>query len=49
MYDKEAFKGEAPKSWSVVFEEQQLPDGKPNKGRCRRSMGRSTSPTPRST
>ena len=33
MYDKEAFKGEAPKSWSVVFEEQQLPDGKPNKGR----------------
>jgi putative spermidine/putrescine transport system substrate-binding protein len=33
MYDTEAFKGEAPKSWSVVFEEQQLPDGKPNKGR----------------
>ncbi len=24
---------EAPKSWSIVFEEQNLPDGKPNKGR----------------
>ncbi len=24
---------EAPKSWSVVFEAQDLPDGKPNKGR----------------
>src|SRR4028119_2390032 len=33
MSDTEALKGEAPKSWSVVFEEQQLPDGKPNKGR----------------
>lgn len=33
MYDKEAFKGEAPTSWRVVFEEGQLPDGKPNKGR----------------
>jgi putative spermidine/putrescine transport system substrate-binding protein len=32
MYNKEVFK-EAPKSWSVVFEEQQLPDGKTNKGR----------------
>jgi putative spermidine/putrescine transport system substrate-binding protein len=33
MYNTEAFKNEAPKSWSVVFEEQNLPDGKTNKGR----------------
>lgn len=33
MYNTEAFKGEAPKSWKVVFEEQMLPDGKSNKGR----------------
>ena len=33
MYNTDAFKGEAPKSWSVVFEEQTLPDGKSNKGR----------------
>jgi putative spermidine/putrescine transport system substrate-binding protein len=33
MYNTEAFKGEAPTSWNVVFEEQVLPDGKPNKGR----------------
>jgi putative spermidine/putrescine transport system substrate-binding protein len=32
MYNTDAFK-EAPKSWSVVFEEQKLPDGKSNKGR----------------
>jgi putative spermidine/putrescine transport system substrate-binding protein len=32
MYNTEVFK-EPPKSWSVVFEEQNLPDGKPNKGR----------------
>jgi putative spermidine/putrescine transport system substrate-binding protein len=32
MYNTEVFK-EAPKSWSVVFEETQLPDGKSNKGR----------------
>ncbi|MCC7448415.1 MAG: ABC transporter substrate-binding protein [Anaerolineae bacterium] len=32
MYNTDVFK-EAPKSWSVVFEEQQLPDGKSNKGR----------------
>ena len=32
MYNTEVFK-EAPKSWSVVFEEQTLPDGKSNKGR----------------
>ncbi|WP_309486162.1 ABC transporter substrate-binding protein [Ancylobacter mangrovi] len=33
MYNTEAFKGATPKSWSVVFEEQTLPDGKSNKGR----------------
>ncbi|NNU62668.1 ABC transporter substrate-binding protein [Ochrobactrum soli] len=33
MYNTEVFKGEAPKSWNVVFEEQTLPDGKSNKGR----------------
>ncbi|MCB4769127.1 ABC transporter substrate-binding protein [Ancylobacter sp. Lp-2] len=33
MYNTETFKGEAPKSWAVVFEEQTLPDGKSNKGR----------------
>ncbi len=32
MYNTKVF-SEAPKSWSVVFEEQNLPDGKPNKGR----------------
>jgi len=32
MYNTNVFK-EAPKSWSVVFEEQTLPDGKSNKGR----------------
>jgi putative spermidine/putrescine transport system substrate-binding protein len=32
MYNTSVFK-EAPKSWSVVFEEQTLPDGKSNKGR----------------
>jgi putative spermidine/putrescine transport system substrate-binding protein len=33
MYNTEAFKGQAPKSWNVVFEEMTLPDGKSNKGR----------------
>ncbi|MFP5352465.1 MAG: ABC transporter substrate-binding protein [Actinomycetota bacterium] len=33
MYNTEAFGGKAPESWSVVFEEQMLPDGKSNKGR----------------
>ncbi len=33
MYNTEAFKGEAPTSWNVVFEEMTLPDGKSNKGR----------------
>jgi putative spermidine/putrescine transport system substrate-binding protein len=32
MYNTEVFK-EAPRSWSVVFEEQTLPDGKSNTGR----------------
>jgi len=32
MYNTKAFKT-PPKSWSVVFEEQKLPDGKSNKGR----------------
>jgi putative spermidine/putrescine transport system substrate-binding protein len=32
MYNKKVFKT-APTSWSVVFEEQNLPDGKTNKGR----------------
>ncbi len=33
MYNDAIFKGEAPTSWSVVFEETTLPDGKSNKGR----------------
>ena len=32
MYNTDVFK-KAPDSWSVVFEEQNLPDGKSNKGR----------------
>ena len=32
MYNTETFKT-PPTSWSVVFEAQKLPDGKPNKGR----------------
>jgi putative spermidine/putrescine transport system substrate-binding protein len=32
-YNTNAFGGKAPTSWSVVFEEQTLPDGKSNKGR----------------
>src|ERR1700688_3576646 len=32
MYNTNTFKT-APKSWNVVFEEQELPDGKSNKGR----------------
>lgn len=32
MYNTEVFK-EPPKSWNVVFEPMDLPDGKPNKGR----------------
>lgn len=33
MYNAEVFGDEAPASWSVVFEEQNLPDGATNKGR----------------
>ncbi len=32
MYNSNVFK-EAPKSWNVVFEPMEFPDGKPNKGR----------------
>ncbi|MFC7052408.1 ABC transporter substrate-binding protein [Hansschlegelia quercus] len=32
LYNTDVFK-EAPKSWAVVFEPQDFPDGKPNKGR----------------
>ncbi|WP_152046904.1 ABC transporter substrate-binding protein [Aureimonas psammosilenae] len=32
LYSTEVFK-EAPRSWSVILEPQDLPDGKPNKGR----------------
>ncbi len=37
-YNTNVFK-EAPKSWSVVFEEQNLPDGKSNKGRVQSYYG----------
>ncbi|MGH8514621.1 MAG: extracellular solute-binding protein, partial [Gammaproteobacteria bacterium] len=37
-YNTDVFK-EAPKSWSVVFEEQNLPDGKSNKGRVEAYYG----------
>ncbi|MEZ4660244.1 MAG: ABC transporter substrate-binding protein [Caldilineaceae bacterium] len=33
MYNTEAFGGEAPTSWNVVFEETTLADGQSNKGR----------------
>ncbi len=33
MYNTNAFKGQPPTSWKVVFEETTLPDGKTNKGR----------------
>jgi putative spermidine/putrescine transport system substrate-binding protein len=33
MYNTNVFKDKPPTSWSVVFEETQLPDGKSNKGR----------------
>jgi putative spermidine/putrescine transport system substrate-binding protein len=33
MYNDAVFKGNAPTSWNVVFEEMTLPDGKSNKGR----------------
>jgi putative spermidine/putrescine transport system substrate-binding protein len=33
MYNAKVFGNQPPKSWSVVFEEMSLPDGKSNKGR----------------
>ncbi|MBX7237558.1 MAG: ABC transporter substrate-binding protein [Caldilineales bacterium] len=33
MYNTDAFGGQAPRSWQVVFEEMTLADGKSNKGR----------------
>lgn len=33
MYSTDVFGNSAPDSWSVVFEEQELPDGETNKGR----------------
>ena len=38
MYNTDVFK-EPPKSWNVVFEEQNLPDGKSNKGRVQAYYG----------
>lgn len=38
MYNTDVFK-KAPDSWSVVFEPQNLPDGKPNKGRVQAYEG----------
>lgn len=38
MYNTDVFK-EPPKSWSVVFEEQKLPDGKSNKDRVEAYYG----------
>jgi len=39
MYNTEAFGGQAPTSWNVVFEEQMLPDGKSNAGRVQAYEG----------
>jgi putative spermidine/putrescine transport system substrate-binding protein len=33
MYNEDVFKGEAPTSWNVVYEEQNYPDGESNVGR----------------
>jgi putative spermidine/putrescine transport system substrate-binding protein len=38
MYNADVFEN-APQSWSVVFEEQTLPDGKSNKGRVQAYYG----------
>ena len=38
MYNTEVFP-EAPTSWSVIFEEQNLPDGKSNKDRVQAYAG----------
>jgi len=39
MYNTDAFKGQAPTSWNVLFEETTLPDGKSNKGRVQAYSG----------
>ena len=39
MYNTTAFKGQAPTSWNVLFEETTLPDGKSNKGRVQAYSG----------
>src|SRR4029078_11008083 len=39
MYNTAAFKGQAPSSWNVLFEETTLPDGKSNKGRVQAYSG----------
>ncbi|MEP7356481.1 MAG: ABC transporter substrate-binding protein [Anaerolineales bacterium] len=39
MYNTEAFGGQPPTSWNVVFEEMTLPDGKSNKGRVQAYSG----------
>lgn len=39
MYNTKAFGDKAPTSWSVVFEEQTLPDGKSNKDRVQAYSG----------
>jgi len=39
MYNTDAFAGQAPTSWNVVFEEQNLPDGKSNKDRVQAYSG----------
>jgi putative spermidine/putrescine transport system substrate-binding protein len=33
MYNTDAFRGQEPDSWNVVYEEQELPDGQTNAGR----------------
>ena len=38
MYNADVFEN-APQSWSIVFEEQNLPDGKSNKGRVEAYYG----------
>ena len=39
MYNTEAFGGQPPTSWNVIFEEMNLPDGKSNKGRVQGYSG----------
>jgi putative spermidine/putrescine transport system substrate-binding protein len=39
MYNTEAFGGQAPTSWNVVFEEMTLADGQSNKGRVQAYSG----------